>query len=92
MPQLLRSRRSYDHRIREIVCQTGNPAIFQHLRTERQTAIIRLVVVLLKLSGFRVDQQRLPDGTAKARVLGAVDRGQARPAAWLATTASPRAP
>jgi hypothetical protein len=24
MPQLLRSPRSYDHRIREIVCQTGN--------------------------------------------------------------------
>ena len=113
MPQLLRSRRSYDHRIREIVCQTGNPRIFQHLRiprsttaswlsrgrrsvvsldwnhdiasvldeneklkrrAERQTAIIRLLVVLLKLSGFRLDEQRLPDGTAKARVLRAVDR------------------
>jgi len=91
MPQLLPSRRSYDHRIREIVCQTGNPRIFQHLRiprsttaswlsrghrsvvsldwhhdiasvldeneklkrrAQRQTAIIRLLVVLLKLSGF----------------------------------------
>jgi len=113
MPQPLRSRRSYDHRIREIVCRTGNPRIFQHLRiprsttaswlsrgrpsvvsldweqeiglvldanerlkrrTERQTAIIRLLVVLLKLSGFRLDEQRLPDGTAKAKVLRAVDR------------------
>jgi hypothetical protein len=113
MPQLPGSRRSYDHRIREIVCQTGNPRIFQHLhiprsttaswisrgcrsvvsldwqhdmaslldenerlkrRTERQTAIIRLLVVLLKLSGFRLDEQRLPDGKAKARVLRAVDR------------------
>jgi len=43
-------------------------------RTERQTAIIRLLVVLLKLSGFRLDEQRLPDGVAKAKVLRAVDR------------------
>ena len=113
MSQPLRSRRSYDHRIREIVCQTGNPRIFQHLRiprsttaswlsrrrpnvvsldweqeialvldenerlkrrAERQTAIIRLLVVLLKLSGFRLDEQRLPDGKAKAKILRAVDR------------------
>jgi hypothetical protein len=91
MPQLSGRRRSYDHRIREIVCETGNPRIFRHLRiprsttaswlsrgcrsvvslewqrdmasvldknerlkrrAERQTAIIRLLVVLLKLSGF----------------------------------------
>jgi len=32
-------------------------------RIERQNAIIRLLVVLLKLSGFRLDEQRLPDGT-----------------------------
>jgi transposase InsO family protein len=115
MPQLPRSRRSYDHRIREIVCETGNPAIFQHLRiprsttaswlsrgrpsvvsldwqhdiaslldeneklkrrTRRQATIIRLLVVLLKLSGFRLDEQRLPDGTAKARLLHAVDRSR----------------
>jgi len=115
MPRLLRSRRSYDHRIREIVCQTRNPRIFQHLRiprsttaswlsrgrpsvvsldwqhdiasvldenerlkrrTERQPAIIRLLVVLLKLSGFRLDEQRLPDGKAKAKVLRAVDRSK----------------
>jgi len=113
MSQPLRSRRSYDHRIREIVCRTGNPRIFQHLRiprsttaswlargrrsvvsldwqhdmasvlddnerlkrrVERQTAIIRLLVVLLKLSGFRLDEQRLPDGAGKAKVLRAVDR------------------
>jgi hypothetical protein len=43
-------------------------------RTERQTAIIRLLVVLLKLSGFRLDEQRVPDGKAKARALRAVDR------------------
>ena len=43
-------------------------------RAEWQTAIIRLLVVLLKLSGFRLDEQRLPDGKAKAKVLRAVDR------------------
>ena len=32
--------------------------------------------MLLKLSGFRLDQQRLPDGTAKAKVLRAVDRSK----------------
>jgi hypothetical protein len=41
-------------------------------RIERQTAIIRLLVVLLKLSGFRLDEQRLPDGKAKTKVLRAV--------------------
>jgi len=115
MPQPLRSRRSYDHRIREIVCQTGNPRIFHHLRiprsttaswlargrrsvvsldwqhdmasvldenkrlkrrAERQTAIIRLLVVLLKVSGFRLDEHRLPDGKAKAKVLRAVERSK----------------
>jgi transposase InsO family protein len=45
-------------------------------RAQRQTAIIRLLVVLLKLSGFRLDEQRLPDGKAKARVLHAVDRSK----------------
>ena len=106
MPQLSGSRRSYDHRIKQIVCETGNPRIFRHLRIPRsttaswlsrgrpsvvsldwnrdmasvldeneklrhraewRTAIIRLLVVLLKLSGFRLDEQRLPDGKAKAR-------------------------
>ncbi len=43
-------------------------------RTRRQTAIIRLLFALLKLSGFRLDEQRLPDGTAKAKVSRAVDR------------------
>ena len=43
-------------------------------RAQRQTAIIRLLVVLLELSGFRFDEQRLPEGKAEARVLRAVDQ------------------
>lgn len=113
MPQFSGSRRGYDLRIREIVCQTGNPHVFRHLRiprsttaswlsrgcrsvfsldwqrdmasvlneneklqrrTERQTAIIRLLVALLKLSGLGPDEQRLPDRGAKAKVLRAIDR------------------
>jgi hypothetical protein len=45
-------------------------------RTRRQTAVIRLLVVLLKLSGFRLDEQPLPDCAAKAKVLLAVDRSK----------------
>ena len=90
MPQLPRSRRSYDHRIREIVCQTGKRQIFQRHRVPRFTTASwlsrgrRSVVSLdgqhdiaslldenetLKPSGFRLDEQRLPDGKAEARVL-----------------------
>jgi len=43
-------------------------------RAERQTAVIRLLVMLLKLSGFRLDEQRLPDGKAKAKILRGIDR------------------
>ena len=45
-------------------------------RIRRQTSILWLLVVLLKLSGFRLDQQRLPHGTAKTKVLRAVDRSK----------------
>ncbi|MFC1611390.1 transposase [Myxococcota bacterium] len=106
-------RRLYDHRIRDAVCQTGNPRLFPQLRiprsttatwlsrgcrhvvslegqhditvllnendkmkrrAQRQTAIIRLLVTLLKICGFRLDEQRLPEGAAKAQVLRAVER------------------
>ncbi|MFC1611426.1 transposase [Myxococcota bacterium] len=106
-------RRSYDHRIKEIVCETGNPRLFPHLRiprstaqswlsrgcrtvvslderqdiaallaeneklkqrVQRQTAIIRLLVTLLKISDFKLDEQRLPEGNAKSRILRAVER------------------
>jgi len=106
-------RRSYDHRIREIISQTCNPRLFRHLqiprstaaswisrgsrsvvsldqhhdiaavlgqneqlrqRARRQSAIIRLLAVLLRLSGFRLDDQRLADGASKAKILRAVER------------------
>ncbi len=106
-------RRLYDHRIRDAICETGNPGLFPKLRIPRsttatwlsrgcrrvvstqevgdiavaldenqnlkrrvlrQTAVIRLLVVLLRLSGFKLDEQRLPDGATKATVLRAVQR------------------
>ncbi len=106
-------RRLYDHRIRDAICETGNPRLFPHLRiprsttatwlsrgcrsvvsleqhhdvavlldeneklkrrARRQSAIIRLLATLLKISGFRLDKQRLPDSEAKTTVLRAIKR------------------
>ncbi len=33
----LRTRRSYDHRIREMICETGDPALFPELKIPRST-------------------------------------------------------
>src|SRR5262245_23810956 len=43
-------------------------------RVKTLTALLRLVVVLLRTAGFRLTHQRLPDGRAKARILRAIDR------------------
>jgi putative transposase len=42
-------------------------------RVKKLTALLRLVVVLLRTSGFRLTHQRLPDGRAKVRILRAID-------------------
>ncbi len=107
------SRRAYDHRIRDAICETGNPRLFPQLRiprsttatwlsrgctrvitvetnhhipkllneidnlkqrNKRQAALLRLLVALLRVSGFRLDQQRLADGAAKTKILRAVER------------------
>ena len=39
MAQVFPIRRAYDHRIREIVCETGNPRIFDHLRILAQVDV-----------------------------------------------------
>jgi hypothetical protein len=39
-------------------------------------AIIRLAFVLVRLSGFRVDSQRVPDGEAKRSILAAIASAQ----------------
>jgi hypothetical protein len=42
-------------------------------RVQKLTALLRLVLTLLRTSGFRLTEERLPDGPAKTRILRAVD-------------------
>ena len=104
--------RVYDHRVRELICATGDPSLFPELAIPRSTsagwlregarevvtaevfsktdddlrlenlklkrrlavvtAVLRLVVTLLRVFDVRLDGQRLPTGAAKASVLKAV--------------------
>jgi putative transposase len=43
-------------------------------RVKKLTALLRLVVVMLRTTGFRLTHERLPDGRAKVRILRAIDR------------------
>jgi putative transposase len=45
-------------------------------RVQKLTALLRLVLALLRTSGFRLTGARLPDGRAKRRILRAVDRAR----------------
>lgn len=45
-------------------------------RVERLLALFRLVVLLLKVSGFSLSCTRLPDGAMKASLLRAIDRSR----------------
>ena len=45
-------------------------------RVERLVAILRLVVVLLKVSGVSLANARIPDGTRKVSLLRAIDRSR----------------
>ena len=46
------------------------------LRVDRLVALLRLMTLLLKLSGFSFARVRLPDGAAKTRLLQAIDRSR----------------
>src|SRR6516162_11340948 len=45
-------------------------------RVRKLMALLRLVLVLLQTSGFRLSVARLPDGRDKLRILRAVDRAR----------------
>ncbi len=45
-------------------------------RVERLVALLRLVVVLLKVSGFSLGCARLPDGVRKISLLRAIERSR----------------
>ena len=46
-------------------------------RVQKLTALLRLVLTLLRASRFTLSRERLPDGHDKRRILGAVDRARA---------------
>lgn len=116
MTSTIRTLRRYDHRLREMVCNSKNidaalsqgvprstargwlaprtalvvtvPATSHdtiHLqqqvialrsRIDQLVSLLRLITVLLKVAGFSLARVRLPDGTAKARLLRAIDRSR----------------
>jgi len=45
-------------------------------RVQKLTALLRLVLALLRTSRFRLTDERLPDGRDKMRILRAVDRAR----------------
>ena len=45
-------------------------------RVQKLTALLYLVLALLRTSGFRLTGERLPEGRAKMRILRAVDRAR----------------
>ena len=109
-----RSQRVYDHRLRELVCVTGDVSLvaafgvprstargwlcrdpqpvvsgdvldMNHVRLQaemlqqrvrRLGAVIRLLLALVRTLGWHLDQTRLPDGSARARILRAIERAQ----------------
>ena len=46
-------------------------------RVQKLTALLRLVLAVLRTSGFCLTEERLPDGRDKMRILRAVDRARA---------------
>ena len=111
-----RSRRVYDHRIKEQIIRAGDPELFPELEIPRSTAVswirrglgeivslvqadggepalreriaklqgrvamltavLRLVLALLRVSGFSFELSRVSDAAGKRRLLGAVERAR----------------
>jgi hypothetical protein len=46
-------------------------------RVQKLTALLRLVLAVFRTSGFRLTEERLPEGRDKIRILRAVDRARA---------------
>jgi len=116
MTSTTRTQRRYDHRLREMVCNSKNidaavgvgvprstargwlapmaapvvtlPAANHdniHLqqqvlvlrrRLDRLVSLLRLITLLLKVANFSLARVRLPEGTAKTRLLRAIDRSR----------------
>ena len=112
-----RTRRTYDHRLREHVVRCGTMAVARHVQIPRSTvstwrrrglrpvvttepfdqnrqhasdssarwekrarvlaAVVRLLLALLRASGFSLAGSRLPEGKAKAGILRAITSAEA---------------
>ena len=116
MSEQRRQQRTYDHRLRELVRETGDPAFATKLGVPRSTAagwlqggaqevitldvldlremklqaevpklrhriralgsVVRLLLALLRVSGFRLEARPLPPGPARTTLLSAVQRAR----------------
>ena len=70
--------RSHHHAIRIPKSGPAPKAEVIRLRQRNQvlSAIVRLLFMLLRLAGVRLDETRIPDGAAKEKILTANDRAR----------------
>ena len=57
-------------------CELQAEILTLHARVRKLSAIIRLLLVLIRVLGMRLDETRLPEGAVKARLLRAIDRAK----------------
>ena len=57
-------------------CQLQREVLVLRRRLERLVALLRLMVVLVKVSGFSLAHVRLPDGGRRVALLRAIDRSR----------------
>jgi hypothetical protein len=116
-PALPRTRRAYDHRLREQVVRCGSKVVARHVQIPRSTAstwrrrglrpvvtmepfdqekpqaldscvrwekragalaaVVRLLLAMIRASGFSLAGKRLPEGQAKAGILRGICSAQA---------------
>ena len=57
-------------------CELRTEILTLRARVQKLSAIIRLLLALIRVLGIRLDETRLPEGTAKARLLRAIVRSK----------------
>jgi hypothetical protein len=77
----LRTRRTYDHRIREMICETGDPDLFPELKIPRSTIrswLHRGIPDVVRCDLLSAEKIPLPAELQELRhrvaVLGAIER------------------
>src|ERR1700726_3118957 len=62
--------------LRTSLSRSSDRVLKPRRRVQKLTALLRLVLALLRTSRFRLTEERLPDGLDKIRILRAVDRAR----------------